>query len=151
MTLTRIDPSQLFGTHNPFNRFFEPIVRTGEELREPATGGFIPPVDISEKPDRLLLRVELPGLTEDQIDIQVAEGVLTLKGERKFEQEETEENFHRVERSYGSFTRSFTLPTTVDEDAITAQFTNGVLAIDLPKQPDEPPKTTKVQITTGTE
>ena len=151
MTFTHTDPFRdLFGGRHTLARFFEPTAQQGSErLREPAAGHFIPPVDISETDDKLLLRAELPGLNEEQIDIQIDDSVLLLKGERKFENDQTDENFHRVERCYGSFSRSFTLPTNVDEDAISAQFDHGVLTIDIPKRAEEKPKTVKVQITNG--
>ena len=103
-------------------------------------GSWIPPVDIAEERDRILLMAELPGFKEDEIQIQMEGNVLTLRGERKFEEEKHDRNYHRVERSYGQFVRSFTLPNNVDRENIEAKFDGGVLQIELPKREEAKPR-----------
>ncbi len=110
------------------------------------TGAFVPPVDIYEDEHGIQLKLEAPGIDEKDLDIKVENNVLTVSGERKFEKEEKEENFHRVERRYGSFSRSFTLPNTVDTENIHADYENGVLKIRLAKRAEAKPKQIKVNI-----
>jgi HSP20 family protein len=108
-------------------------------------GAWNPSVDIFEDKDRLILEAELPGMKREDFEISVENNVLTLRGERKFEKKAEGDNYHRVERSYGSFTRSFTLPQTVTADGATADFDNGVLRVSLPKR--EETKARKIEIT----
>ena len=110
------------------------------------TGAFVPPVDIYEDQHGIQLKLEVPGIDEKDLDIKVENNVLTVSGERKFEKEQKEENFHRIERRYGSFTRSFTLPNTVDTENIKADYNNGVLNIRLAKREEAKPKQIKVNI-----
>jgi HSP20 family protein len=107
---------------------------------------WIPSVDILEKDGNLILRAELPGLTEKQIDLKVEGNTLTLKGERKMENEDKKSNYHRVESYYGSFTRSFSLPETVDLDKINAEYKNGILTITLPQKPEVKPREIPVSV-----
>jgi HSP20 family protein len=107
---------------------------------------WMPSVDILEKEGNLILRAELPGLTEKQIDLKVEGNILTLKGERKMENEDNKNNYHRIESYYGSFTRSFQLPETVNIDKINAEYTNGVLTITLPQKPEVKPREIPVSI-----
>lgn len=109
-----------------------------------AHGAWAPNVDIYEDKDRLFLEAELPGMKRDDFEISVENNVLTLSGERKFEKKTEGDNYHRVERSYGSFTRSFTLPQTVTADGATADFVDGVLRVSLPKR--EETKARKIEI-----
>ena len=107
-------------------------------FRVPATAGqsarlFHPSVDIKEDDDKIVFKTDLPGVDEKDIKVTIERGTLMLSGERKFEKETEKENFHRVERSYGSFRRSFTLPETVDEDKVSASYRKGVLELILPK------------------
>ncbi len=106
----------------------------------------MPPVDVYEDEHSIQLKLEVPGIDEKDLDIKVENNVLTVSGERKFEKEEKEENFRRVERRYGSFVRSFTLPTTVDSEGITADYTAGVLKLKLAKRAEAKPKQIKVNI-----
>jgi len=106
----------------------------------------MPSVDILEKEGNLILRAELPGMTEKEIDLKVEGNTLTLKGERKMENEDKKSNYHRVESSYGSFTRSFTLPETVDLDKINAEYKNGILTITLPQKPEVKPREIPVSV-----
>ena len=121
-----------------FNRAFTGTpARRDEEM---SLGSWLPPVDIAEDNDRLVLTAELPGFKKDEIDVQLEGGVLTLRGERKFEQEKDGRNYHRVERSYGQFVRSFTLPNNVDRDSVKATFSNGLLELSLPKREEAKPR-----------
>jgi HSP20 family protein len=115
-----------------------------ERDEELSLGAWIPPVDIEEDNENLVLTAELPGFKEDQIDIQVEGGVLTIRGERTFDDKQEGKNFHRVERSYGQFVRSFTLPNNVDRDNVKASFKDGLLSIELPKREEAKPRQIKV-------
>jgi HSP20 family protein len=126
------------------NRMFEEQYGGGRE--ELTTGAFVPPVDIYEDEHGIQLKLEVPGIDEKDLDIKVENNVLTVSGERKFAKEEKEENFHRVERRYGSFSRSFTLPNTVDTENIQADYDAGVLKIRLSKRAEAKPKQIKVNI-----
>jgi HSP20 family protein len=117
------------------NRLFGDFLergRGGEEGLE--TGIWMPNVDIYETKDAICVRAELPGVDKEAVHVEVKDGVLTLRGERKFEKEVKEENYHRIERSYGRFHRSFQLPSSVDEEKVTARMKEGVLEVDLPKK-----------------
>ena len=127
---------------NRVNRLFD--AQYGQESL--TTGAFVPPVDIYENEQSIQLKLEVPGIDEKDLDIKVENNTLTVTGERKFEKEEKEENFHRVERRYGSFTRSFTLPTTVNTEDIKADYEHGVLKITLAKRTEAKPKQIKVNI-----
>ncbi len=133
------DPYRDFrGLAERFNRaFMGTPARRDEEM---SLGSWLPPVDIAEDKDRIVLTAELPGFKEDQIEIQMEGGVLTLRGERKFEDEKEGRNYHRVERSYGQFVRSFTLPNNVDRENIKANFGNGLLEVVLPKREEAKPR-----------
>jgi HSP20 family protein len=108
--------------------------------------GWTPAVDIYEDEDAVTLRAELPGVEPKDVDVRFENGVLTLRGERKLEQEEKRENYHRVERSYGTFTRSFALPGTVDAEKIRAEAKNGILSIVLPKRSEAKPRAIQVKV-----
>ncbi|HTY64491.1 MAG TPA: Hsp20/alpha crystallin family protein [Acidobacteriota bacterium] len=105
-----------------------------------------PAVDILEKDGNLVLRAELPGMTEKQIELKIEGDTLVLKGERKMDSEDKRENYHRVESFYGSFTRTFRLPETVDADKISADYKNGVLTVTLPQKPEVKPREIPVTI-----
>jgi len=139
-----------------FHRSETPVIRSlfeeffhdfpfGESFLE-SRESWVPSVDILEKDGNLILRAELPGLTEKQIDLKVEGNTLILKGERKMENEDNKSNYHRVESSYGSFTRSFRLPETVDIDKINAEYKNGVLTITIPQKPEVKPREIPVSI-----
>jgi HSP20 family protein len=113
------------------------------------TSSFAPAVDVYEDEHQVTLKIEVPGIDEKDIDVRVEGNTLTVHGERKIEKEEKEENYRRVERQYGSFTRNFTLPTTVDSEKVTATYDKGVLKIALPKKAEAKPKQIKVNV--GTE
>ena len=144
MNLTRWDP------YREFNTFADRLTRVLSQTtprnqdEEMSLGSWLPPVDIAEDKDTITLTAELPGFKEDQIQIQMEGGVLTLRGERKFEEEKDGRNFHRVERSYGQFVRSFTLPNNVDREKIKANFADGLLKIELPKREEAKPRQIKI-------
>ena len=108
------------------------------------TGVWTPAVDIYETKDAVCVRAELPGVDKDAVSVEVKDGVLALHGERKFEKEVKEENYHRVERSYGTFHRSFSLPSSVDGERVTASMKDGVLEVTLPKREEAKPKQIKI-------
>ena len=110
------------------------------------TGMWTPAVDIYEKNDSVVVKAELPGVERDQISVEVKDGILTLRGERKFERDVKEESYHRVERSYGTFLRSFSLPVSVDQDQVKATFRDGVLEVELPKKEQAKPRQIQVKI-----
>ena len=107
---------------------------------------FAPPVDIYEDEHNITLKLEVPGIDEKDIDVRIDNNTLTVHGERKIEKEEKEENFRRVERQYGSFTRSFTLPSSVDAGQVSADYNQGVLKIKLAKKAEAKPKQIKVNV-----
>lgn len=147
--LTRWDPFREFSTlQDRMNRLFQQSYGDGRE--EALTSStFAPPVDVYEDEHNVTLKIEVPGIEEKDLDIRVENNTLTVHGERKFEKEEKEENYRRVERQYGSFTRSFTLPTTVNADEVKADYDKGVLKISLPKKPEAKPKQIKVNVGQG--
>ena len=110
------------------------------------TTAFAPPVDVYEDEHNVTLKIEVPGIDEKDIDVRIENNTLTVHGERKFEKEEKEENYRRVERQYGSFTRTFTLPNTVDHDTVQADYDKGVLKIKLAKKAEAKPKQIKVNV-----
>ncbi len=112
----------------------------------PRVEGWVPAVDILERDGNLILRAELPGMNEKDIDVKLEGNILTLKGERKLDSEEKKHNYHRVESYYGSFTRSFTLPDTVDTDKIKADYKNGILTISIPQRPEVRPREIPVSV-----
>jgi len=145
--ITRWDPFREFTTvQDRLNRLFRESY--GPEGREESliTGGFAPPVDVYEDEHNVTLKIEVPGIDEKDMDVRIENNVLTVHGERKFEKEEKEENFRRVERQYGSFTRTFTLPTTVDAEKVSANNDKGILKIVLPKKAEAKPKQVKVNV-----
>jgi HSP20 family protein len=115
-------------------------------LSEPNSRPWTPAVDISETENELILKADVPEVSLKDIDIQIENGTLTLKGERKFEKDENVKGYHRIERSYGAFARYFTLPDTIDSDKVKAEYKNGVLVVILPKKEVAKPKSIKVQV-----
>jgi HSP20 family protein len=146
MNVVRYDPfRELRGLQNEVNRLFSGAMPRDRE--DMVGGAWYPKVDIFEDKDQLVLEAELPGMSSDDFDLSFENNVLTLKGERKFEKRTNEGDYHRVERSYGSFTRSFTLPQTVTAEGAKAEFDNGVLHISLPKR--EETKARKIEVQGG--
>jgi HSP20 family protein len=142
--ITRWDPFREFSTlQDRMNRLFRESQGPEEAL---TASSFAPPVDVYEDEHNVSLKIEVPGIDEKDIDVRIENNVLTVHGERKFEKEEKEENFRRVERQYGSFTRTFTLPTTVDAEKVSANYDKGILKIALPKKAEAKPKQIKVNV-----
>jgi HSP20 family protein len=141
------DPFRELATlQDRLNRAFDSTLATrGREQEDLFTGTWAPPVDIFETKDKTVLKAELPGFEENQIALRFEDGILSLEGERKFEKENGDENYHRVERSYGKFVRSFTIPANVDNEKIAASFANGILTVELPKREETKPKAIKIQ------
>src|SRR5262245_54860916 len=132
MTLVRFDPFRdLTRLQARINRAFGDVTRDSDV--DTNWGAWSPAVDIFEKDEKLVMKAELRGMNEKDIEVNVENGVLTLRGERKRENEVKNDSYHRVERSYGSFTRTFSLPTTVDVQKIQASYKDGVLEVVLPK------------------
>ncbi len=145
--LTRWDPLRDLATmQNRINRFVREAYSPEGPEEALTTTNFAPPVDIYEDEHNITLKMEVPGIDEKEIDVRVENTTLTVHGERKIEKEEKEENFRRVERQYGSFTRSFTLPSSVDTGQVSANYDKGVLKISLAKKAEAKPKQIKVNV-----
>jgi len=148
--LTRWEPFREFSTlqdrMNRMNRLFRESYSPEGPEEALTTTSFAPPVDIYEDEHNIALKLEVPGIDEKDIDVRIEGNTLTVHGERKFEKDEKEENFRRVERQYGSFTRSFTLPSSVDSGQVSANYDNGVLKIKLAKKAEAKPKQIKVSV-----
>ncbi len=145
--LTRWDPAREFGLlRDAMDRFFDDRLPRGFGRESQDLSWWTPAVDIYEDPEHLRLTAELAGVDPKDVDIRIENGVLTLKGDRKMHNEEKQDNFHRVETRYGSFSRSFTLPTYLDTDKVRADFKNGLLNLYLPKREESKPKQIKVKI-----
>lgn len=148
--LVRWDPfSELSTLHDRVNQLFnQTFGGTGRGMDQPLlSSNFIPPVDIYEDDHSITLQAEIPGVAEKDLDIRLENNFLTISGERKLENVEKKENFQRIERHYGRFTRSFTLPSAVDPDSVNAEFENGILKIMLAKRAEARPK--QIRITPG--
>jgi HSP20 family protein len=140
-------PSNFFGVQRDINRLFDSFFRSGMQSEEAvATSYFAPAVDIAEQENEYVVKMELPGVAKEDVKISLESNILTIKGEKKQEKEEKNKNFHRAERSYGSFQRSFTLPSTVKNDKIDATFNSGILSITLPKSEEAKPKQIEVKV-----
>jgi HSP20 family protein len=130
---------------------FTEIARLQDEMsrqflgKERRAEGFVPPVDIHEDSDAIYVQAELPGVKAEEVHVNVENNILTLTGERKFEKDEKREGFRRVERSYGTFTRSFALPNSIAGDQVQAELTDGVLTVKLPKKAEVQPKRIEVK------
>ena len=145
--LTRFQPFHEFATlQDRVNRVFRDSYSGSGQDDALTTSSFAPAVDVYEDEHKVTLKIDVPGIDEKDIDIRVENNTLTVHGERKIENEEKEENYRRVERQYGSFTRTFTLPQTVDTENVAANYDKGVLKIALPKKAEAKPKQIKVQV-----
>lgn len=147
MNLVTYDPfRELRALQDEVNRVFSSTFsRTGET--ELMRGAWSPNVDIFENKDQIVLEVELPGMKPEDVDISIENNVLTIHGERKFEKKDEGDNYHRIERSYGAFTRSFTLPPTVSSENVDATFDNGILRLTLAKREEAKPKKIEIKAT----
>lgn len=142
-SLTRWTPTgDLFRTRfsRLFDQAFNDMVGNLEGSEETARHNWMPPVDIRETEDALLLTAELPGLSKDDVEITIEDHVLSLRGERKLEKDLQKESYHRIERAYGSFSRTFSLPTNVRTDEVNASFRDGVLHVEIPKAEEAKPR-----------
>jgi HSP20 family protein len=145
-TITRWEPFGGLSTlHDQVNRLFNETM-----FRGPGEGAALttwaPAVDIYETPNELVVKADLPDVNEKDIDVRVENNLLTISGERKFEKNISEDNYLRVERSYGAFSRSFSLPNTVNAESINAEYKNGVLTVKVPKREESKPRQVKVNI-----
>jgi HSP20 family protein len=144
MAITRWDPfREVVSLQNRMNNLFRGM---SEEESPLAAASFVPAVDIYEDKDKVVLKLEVPGIDQKDLHVTVEDNTLTVKGERKLEDEEKQENFHRIERTYGSFYRAFTLPPTVDTANIGADYKAGVLKLELKKKPEAQPKQIEVKV-----
>jgi len=146
-SLVRWEPFRELATlRGRMDRLFDDFNRTWGLDEGLTTGVWNPPVDVYETGDSIVLKAELPEVSEKDVDISIEDNTLTIRGERKQDKEIQEKNCYRMERSYGAFTRSFTLPPTVDPNGIEAKFAQGVLKVTLPKRPESKPKQIKVKV-----
>src|ERR1041385_7263042 len=127
-------------------RFFEPFFGRFNFLDDAMqSGSWAPPVDVAEETDKIVVKVEVPGMNENDLKINFEDGLLTISGERQFERKD-DRNYHRIERTYGSFVRTFSLPRSVDANAITASYVNGVLEVEIPKREEAKPKQISINV-----
>jgi HSP20 family protein len=151
MAIVRWEPFRdLVSIQDRMNRIFDDAfrgTRTGGEDDWALGGTWAPAVDIFEQDGSIVLKAELPGVDPKDVDVRVENNVLTLRGERKFESEVKREQYHRVERAYGSFSRSFTLPNVVDTEHIKAEYKDGVLRVNLPQKEEAKPKQISIAVT----
>ena len=148
MSITRWDPFRNLSTlQDQVNRLFETNFPARSDNSALTT--WAPAVDIYETENELVIKADLPEMDEKELDVRVENNMLTLRGERKFEQKVKEDNYLRIERTYGSFSRSFSLPNTVNTEAIKAEYKNGVLRVELPKRAESKPKQVKVNVTSN--
>jgi HSP20 family protein len=147
MSITRFDPfRQVSRLQDRMNTIFEDFLGRKLEEADFFAGAWAPPVDILEDANDMILRAELPGLKAEDVDIRIENNTLTLRGERKLESKEDSANYHRRERSYGAFSRSFSLPSTVQQEKVAAEFKDGILQVTLPKREETKPKQISIKV-----
>jgi HSP20 family protein len=147
MTITRWETYRdVVALQNRMNSLFQDFSRNSGENELVTAAGFVPPVDIYEDEHKLVLKLEIPGIRQEDLDVRMENTTLSVRGERSFESEGKEENFHRVERRYGSFYRAFTVPNTVDSQSIKAEYDAGVLRLELQKRAESKPRQIKVSV-----
>jgi len=140
----RWNPQQnLDSIHGQLSRFLEPFTRMADE--DLVSGAWVPPVDVAETQEKIIVRAEVPGMKQEEIQIEFENGLLSIRGERKFLKEEGV-TYHRVERTFGNFSRSFTLPRTIDPERIAATYRDGVLEIEVPKKEEAKPKQIRIAV-----
>jgi HSP20 family protein len=141
MTIVRWEPlREINSLQSEMNRLFNTVFDTPSNGSGNVLRRWMPAMDLVESGDHFVLRADLPGMSEDDVNIEFEDGTLTVSGERKAEHEESKEGFHRVERSFGAFSRSLTLPQGIDPEAVTAKFDRGVLEIRIPKPEQRKPR-----------
>jgi HSP20 family protein len=146
MGIVRYDPFRdLRSLQDEVNRLFSTNLSRAFGDEGIARGAWNPTVDIYENKDQIVIEAELPGMNREDFDLSFENNVITLRGERRFEKKDESDNYHRVERSYGSFTRSFTLPPTVSGEGISAEYRNGVLRVTLPKREEVKARRIEIQ------
>ncbi len=147
MTLIKWDPwKDLIALQERMNRLLEESFGRMRREEGLVSGAWTPAVDIYETENSLIVTAEIPGVSEKDIDVRIENNQLVIKGERKFEKETKEENYHRIERIYGNFYRSFSLPNTVDTEKVKAEYKNGVLKIAIGKREEVKPKQIKIEV-----
>ncbi len=148
MNLVKWDPfRELEDVSNRLNRlFWRSPIRSRSDRELFAATDWTPSVDISETETAYLIKAEIPGVNKEDVKVTIQDGMLTIQGERKMEKEEKDKKFHRIERSYGSFVRSFTLPDNVDESAVQAEFKNGMLNVTLTKSAKAKSKSVNISV-----
>jgi HSP20 family protein len=150
MAIVRWEPFRdLLSTQDRFNRLFNDTFSRFFDEGDLGARNWAPPVDVYETEHDVVLKAELPGVDPKEVEVRVEDGTLYLKGERKLENEVKQDNYHRIERAYGSFVRSFPLPSSVDAEKANAQYKNGVLTLTLPKREEAKPKTIKINTATA--
>lgn len=144
--MKRVDPFQeLMGIQDRMNQLFRTnFTNYGDDTL--TSGAWSPAVDIYEAPEAIQMTFEIPGVNQEDIKVHFENNLLTITGERKLEYEDRRDGYHRVERNYGNFLRSFTLPSTIDPNKINAEFKNGLLRLTLPKRPETQPRAIEVKI-----
>lgn len=151
MNIVRFDPfREMRSLQDEVNRLFASSFNRNSD-NDIVRGAWNPSVDIFENKDQIVLEAELPGIKADEVNISIENNILTIHGERKFEKKDEGDNFHRVERSYGSFTRSFTLPPTVSSENANAEFENGVLRLTLAKREEAKPRRIEIKASNASE
>ena len=148
MTIVRWDPFRNMSTlQDRINRIFEEASSRSQDYDvEVSKCDWRPLVDIYDTEKSIMINAELPGLSKEDITLDVKENILTLKGERKFDSEVKDESYYRRERFFGAFERAFTLPSTIDPEKITANFNNGILQIEIPKPEEKKPKQISINV-----
>lgn len=147
MAIVRWEPFRdLVSSQREFDRLFKEAFNPFFGESDLSTRTWAPPVDIYENENDIVLKAELPGVDPKDVEVRVEDNTLYLKGERKFEKEVKEESYHRVERSYGSFARSFSLPSSINAEKVKAEYKDGLLTLTLPKREEAKPKTIKIDV-----
>ena len=147
MAIVRWEPFRdLVTSQREFGRLFREAFSPMFGEAEVSTRSWAPPVDIYETENDIVLKAELPGIDPKDVEVRVEDNTLYLKGERKYEKEVKEKNYHRVERSYGTFARSFSLPNSINADQVKAEYKDGMLTLTMPKREEAKPKTIKIDV-----
>jgi HSP20 family protein len=148
MAIVRFEPFRdLLTSQREYVRLLKEAFSPLSGETEVSTRSWAPPVDIYETEDAIVLKAELPGIDPKDVEVRVEDNTLYLKGERNYEKEVNEQNYHRVERSYGSFARSFTLPNSINAEKVKAEYKDGLLTLTMPKREEAKPKTIKIDVT----
>ncbi|RKZ32975.1 Hsp20/alpha crystallin family protein [bacterium] len=147
MAITRWRPFEdLMNIEDEISKFFDDFLGQKLQTRRQAREGWIPRVDISENDDEITVRADIPGMKKEDVKITLSENVLTISGDKRVERDEKKDNYHRIERLFGKFSRSFYIPTNVDPANISAKYNNGVLEIKLPKKEEAKPKEIPIEV-----